>query len=46
LPVVLVVSAIFVRTRRLRPLIVAHWTADALAVLPNLCTDFEVRGGL
>lgn len=33
LPVVLVVSAIFVRTRRLRPLIVAHWTADALAVL-------------
>jgi membrane protease YdiL (CAAX protease family) len=33
LPVVAVVSLIFIRTRRLLPLIVAHWTADALAVL-------------
>jgi uncharacterized protein len=33
LPVVAVLSLIFIRTRRLPPLIVAHWTADALAVL-------------
>jgi membrane protease YdiL (CAAX protease family) len=33
LPVVAVMSLIFIRTRRLPPLIVAHWTADALAVL-------------
>jgi membrane protease YdiL (CAAX protease family) len=33
LPVVAVVSLIFIPTRRLPPLIVAHWTADALAVL-------------
>jgi uncharacterized protein len=32
-PVVAVLSLIFIRTRRLLPLIVAHWTADALAVL-------------
>jgi membrane protease YdiL (CAAX protease family) len=33
LPVVALLSLIFIRTRRLPPLIVAHWTADALAVL-------------
>ena len=33
LPVMVVMSLIFIRTRRLMPLIVAHWTADALAVL-------------
>src|SRR5882672_9358136 len=33
LPVVAVLSLIFIRTRRLPPLIVAHWTADALSVL-------------
>jgi membrane protease YdiL (CAAX protease family) len=33
LPVVAVLSLIFIRTRRLPPLIVAHWTADAVAVL-------------
>jgi membrane protease YdiL (CAAX protease family) len=33
LPVVVVVCLIFIRTRRLIPLIVAHWIADALAVL-------------
>ncbi len=32
-PVVLVVSLIFIRTRRLLPLIVAHWVANAAAVL-------------
>jgi hypothetical protein len=32
-PVVAVLSLIFIRTLRLPPLIVAHWTADALAVL-------------
>jgi hypothetical protein len=33
LPVVAVLSLIFIRTRRLLPLIVAQWTADTLAVL-------------
>jgi membrane protease YdiL (CAAX protease family) len=33
LPVVAVLSLIFIRTRRLPSLIVAHWAADALAVL-------------
>jgi membrane protease YdiL (CAAX protease family) len=33
LPVVAILSLIFIRTRRLPPLIMAHWTADALAVL-------------
>jgi membrane protease YdiL (CAAX protease family) len=33
LPVVAILSLIFIGTRRLPPLIVAHWTADALAVL-------------
>lgn len=33
LPVVAVLSLVFIRTRRLLPLILAHWTADALAVL-------------
>jgi membrane protease YdiL (CAAX protease family) len=32
-PVVLILSLIFIRTRRLLPLIVAHWVADAVAVL-------------
>jgi membrane protease YdiL (CAAX protease family) len=36
LPVVAVLSLIFIRTRRLMPLIVAHWTANALAVLATL----------
>jgi membrane protease YdiL (CAAX protease family) len=33
LPALLVVSLIFIRTRRLLPLIVAHWVADAVSVL-------------
>ncbi len=32
-PVVLIVSIIFIRTRRLLPLIVAQWLGDAVAVL-------------
>jgi membrane protease YdiL (CAAX protease family) len=33
LPAVLIVSLIFIRTRRLLPLMVAHWAADAASVL-------------
>jgi len=33
LPAVLIVSLIFIRTRRLPPLIVAHGVADAVSVL-------------
>ena len=33
LPALLIVSLIFIRTRRLLPLIVAHWVADAASVL-------------
>jgi len=33
LPALLIVSLIFIRTRRLLPLIVGHWVADAVSVL-------------
>jgi membrane protease YdiL (CAAX protease family) len=33
LPAMLIVSLIFIRTRRLLPLMVAHWVADAASVL-------------
>jgi membrane protease YdiL (CAAX protease family) len=33
LPAVLIVASIFIRKRRLLPLIVAHWAADAASVL-------------
>ena len=43
LPVVVVPSLIFIRTRRLLPLIVAHWTADALAVLITVLLPVLLR---